>query len=81
MSTSRCQHYKRITGTLLLDEEEELLRKAGATTMEDVSKFWDARYPSARKSGRDIIIAELHRRIKNEESAAPNPAAQREVNA
>ena len=84
MSTSRCQNYKRIVGTLLLDEEEALLRKAGATTLEDVCAFWDERYPYAKKSGRDIVTAELHRRIKNEESqpatAAPN-AAPREVNA
>lgn len=72
MSTHRCQNYKKIAGTLLLDQEEELLREAGATTMEDVVKFWDERYPYARRSGRDIVIAELTRRIKNEE---PKPVA------
>ena len=60
-STSR--HYHKLERTLLLDEELELLRATGARTRDEVQAWWDKRYPHAQSQARDIIIAELYRRL------------------
>ena len=65
MSTHRCSNYKKIQHSILLDEEERLLRDAGATTRADVEAFWTARYPLARHDTRDIVIDELTRRLED----------------
>ena len=63
MSTHRCNNYKKITGTILLDEEEALLRNANVRTKAEVESFWDARYPHARPTAKKTVTEELFRRL------------------
>lgn len=65
----RACHYRLIADTVLLDEEEALLREQGAMTLSEVDSYWHSRYPNAQQHARDVIVAELYRRL----TTAPAP--------
>ena len=62
----RARDYVKITNTALLDEEEELLRRANIREKRDIATYWSIRYPLSRPKSRAIVIAELHRRLSEE---------------
>ena len=56
--------YAKLHDTVLLDREEDSLRKHGITERADIEKHWDMRYPHARRDiGRDVILDELEKRL------------------
>ena len=63
MSTYR-HNYKKFQDTLLLDEEEQRLRDAGAKTREQVEALWTSRYPNVCAYTRNIVVTELTRRLQ-----------------
>ena len=59
----RCKNYDKIRKPILLDEEERVLRAAGASSRADIERIWDARYPHSWEPGRTTILTELEHRL------------------
>ena len=62
----RIQAYSRIRDWTLIDEEVTIALAQGAQNRDDVERIWKERYPHAEYNARQICVAAIWKRLREE---------------